>query len=125
MPVSVGELNGKDPITEALKQVIPKGSALYIVQNFHALSQATKIEASYSRGKVSKWVYSKQLADNFTRLKALIELAKLANHYPKQQIGVTHDLTPATMRAVMAIDGKTRGRLPAELADEEGEENAE
>jgi len=114
--ISAKELNQPDPLDVALEQ--EGATAEFTAKKFKKLADAKMIKPFLPKGETVV-VYSKVLEDNTTQLKATIEIAKVRNWYPKTTVELHHSLTEETERWMAEIDGRTRGKLPAKLADEE------
>jgi len=112
--ISAKELNQPDPLDVALEQ--EGATAEFTAKKLKNLADAQQIHPFHRKGEV---FYSKNLNDNTTQLKATIEIAKVRNWYPKTTVELHHSLTEETERWMAEIDGRTRGKLPAKLADEE------
>ena len=113
-PISVHELNQPDPLDLALEQA--GATAEFTAKKLKKLADATANHPFRNKGKV---IYSKKLDDNPIQLKATVEIARLRNWYPKTTLELQHSLTEETAKWMDEIDGRTRGKLPAQLADEE------
>jgi len=112
--VSVQEVNQPDPLDLALEQ--EGATAEFTAKKLKNLADAKMVKVFSYLGNIH---LSEDLDDNTTQLKATVEIARLRNWYPKTTMELRHSLTEETTRWMVEIDGRTRGKLPEELADEE------
>jgi hypothetical protein len=115
-PPTAQELLEPDPLDAAFDGL--GATANWVAGNWWELAHAKRVVTASHKGKITD---ERSYADNDIRLKALKEITILRKLYPKAEIDFTHHLSKTAASILRDIDGRSRGKLPAELADEESE----
>jgi len=106
-------------IDEVIRERIDRDTPKHIATILYEGTQATITVTAKHKGKITD---EKEYVDHPTRINAADKLALYANLRPRTHIDLHHDMTKHTQRLFERIAGKTRGKLPEELADEETDE---
>ena len=105
----------------ALDAVIQKGgeedTAKFVAKNLYKLATAKKVYSASFQGGIT--LEASDYDDGPLQLDATKEIARMASLYPSATVDLRHVMTEHTARLLRMLDGQTRGKLPAELADEE------